>query len=422
MGLNRNAIVERRLLQIVIDRMNDEPVILLQGPRTVGKSTLLRQLAEQFKAELIDLDDLATREAVAADPATFLAGSAPVFIDEYQHVPSVLDAIKAELNRDGRPGRFVLTGSARHESLPTVAQALTGRLHRLSVLPLSQGELEGVREHFLVSLFKDPDGFIAGPTSEASRMDYIERLLLGGFPAVLARSSTEARNRWFDDYVRLTLERDVLALSRVEQAAALPRLLGKLAGQTAQVLNVARAASDLKLNERTTDGYIRLLEAVFLLQRLPAWGTTLTARSSNRPKIHILDSGLAARLLRLSADKLGRRHPTALTELGHLLETFIVGELCKQASWMDGIAVLGHWRTHDGDEIDLVIERDDGTVVAFEIKASSRVSGESLRGLRKLRDIYGEAFTAGITLYMGNRSYTHEDRLHVMPMDRIWAP
>lgn len=417
----RSGIVSRRLLPLVAERMSDEPVVLLQGPRTVGKSTLLRALAAGRGAEVLDLDDLATREAVAADPGLFVGGAMPVFIDEYQHVPLVLDAIKAELNRDGRPGRFVLTGSARHESLPRVAQALTGRLHRLPVLPLSEGELLGVQEHFVESLFADAHGFVAGATSNTSRLGYIERITRGGFPSAIARTSIEARNRWFDDYLRLTIERDVAELSRIEQAAVLPQLLERLAGQTGQVLNVARIASDLELNERTTDSYLRLLEAVFLVQRLPAWGTTLTRRATAKPKIHVLDSGVAARLLRLTAQKLDLRQPTALTELGHLLETFAVGELCKQVSWLDGIAGAGHWRTHDGDEVDLVIERDDGAVIAFEVKAGSRVPGESLAGMRKIRDAYGEAFLAGVALYLGSRSYTHEDRLHIMPVDRIWG-
>lgn len=333
----------------------------------------------------------------------------------------MLDAIKAELNRDGRPGRFVITGSARHESLPRVAQALTGRLHRLPVLPLSEGELLGVDEHFVESLFDDAHGFVAGTTSTTSRLGYIERVTRGGFPSAIMRISIEARNRWFGDYLRLTIERDVAELSKIEQAAALPRLLERLAGQTGQVLNVARIASDLKLNERTTDSYLRLLEAVFLVQRLPAWGTTLSKRATAKPKIHVLDSGVAARLLRLTAQKLELLQPTVLTELGHLLETFVVGELCKQVSWLDGIAGVGHWRTNDGDEVDLVIERDDGAILAFEVKAGSRVPGESLAGMRKIRDAYGEAFLAGVALYLGNRSYTHEDRLHVMPVDRIWG-
>ncbi|WP_084010522.1 AAA family ATPase [Pseudofrankia sp. DC12] len=179
--------------------MVDEPVILLQGPRAVGKSTLLRELAAAVGAEVIDLDDLAVRDAVGRDPGLFVGGDRPTFIDEYQRAPIVLEAIKAELNRDSRPGRFVLTGSARHESLPTVAQALTGRLHRLPVYPLSQGEIGQVHERLLDNLFADATSVVrAGAPSSATRADYISRVVAGGFPLALARGSATARNRWFD--------------------------------------------------------------------------------------------------------------------------------------------------------------------------------------------------------------------------------
>jgi predicted AAA+ superfamily ATPase len=413
------GLVHRRLTQVALERFEDEPVLLLQGPRSVGKSTLLRQLADRLGAAVVDLDDVATRDAVAADPVTFVARPGVVGIDEYQHVPLVLDAIKAELNRDGRPGRFILTGSARHETLPVAAQTLTGRLHRLPVYPLSQGEISGVEEHFLASVL---DGNVPTPRpSPTGRDDYIERIVAGGFPIPLSRPPGSRRARWIDDYVRLTLERDVQELARIEQAAALPRLLERLAGQTAQVLNVAQAASRLNMNERTADSYVRLLEAVFLIQRLPAWGTTLTARAGARPKVHVLDSGIAARLLRLTSEKLARRDPTALTELGHLLETFVVGELLKQASWLEGIAGTGHWRTRDGDEVDLVIERDDGAVVAFEVKASQRVGRRELAPLRKLRDAAGSSFLVGIALHLGPHSYVVDDRLHVIPVDTLWS-
>src|SRR6185369_13260530 len=317
--------------------MVDEPVILVQGPRAVGKSTLLRELAAAARAEVIDLDDLAVRDAVGRDPGLFVSGDGPVFIDEYQRAPVVLEAIKAELNRDSRPGRFVLTGSARHESLPTVAQALTGRLHRLPVYPLSQGEIGRVHERLLDGLFADATAVVrGGASSRTTRADYIARVVAGGFPLALARGSAAARNRWFDDYVRLSLERDVQELSKIRQAAA----------------------------------YLRLLDAVFLLYLLPAWGTSLSARSTKSPKLHLLDSGVAARLLRLGEDKLAARSAAALTEFGHLLETFVVTELLKQASWADWVAGVGHWRTTPGDEeVDLVVEREDGMIVAFEVKA-----------------------------------------------------
>ena len=405
----------------MLGRMRDEPVVLLEGPRSVGKSTVLQAIARQLDGEVLDLDDIATREAVLTDPATMVAGSGLVCVDEYQRAPIVLDAIKAELNRSSRPGRFVLTGSARHESLPVAAQALTGRLHRMTLYPLSQSELEGVGVNLLALLFGEPSTAMAGRPSTTTREEYTERIARGGFPLALARSSAAARHRWFDDYVRLTLERDVRELSRVRQARDLPSLLERLAGQSAQVLNISSAAESTGLDVNTARDYIRLLQAVFLIHQLPAWGKTLTSRSSATPKVHVLDSGVATRLLRLTPEKLARRDSTSLTEFGHLLETFVVGELMKDASWMEGITGIGHWRTYDGDEVDLVVERDDGAVIGFEVKAAARVPGEDFRALRKLRDAVGESFIAGVVLYTGARSYTYEGRLHAMPIDRLWT-
>lgn len=414
--------IVRRLLSVVESRMADEPVLLLQGPRTVGKSRLLTSLAARCHGELVDLDDLAARNAAVADPAFIVQGRGPILIDEYQHVPELLDAIKAELNRDSRPGRFVLAGSTRHDALPAAAQALTGRLHRIEVLPFSQGELGGIGEHLLDDLFRQPTSLAVSGRSSEPRDGYIERIVRGGFPLALARTREAARGRWFDDYVELTLERDVGELASLRRRAMLPRFMERLAGQTAQVLNVRAAAEATGLDWNTGDLYLKLLESVFLVLRLPAWGTTLRARATSKPKIHVLDSGVAARLLRLTPERLAGRDPAALTELGHLLETFVVGEIRKQASWTEGIAGVGHWRTSDGDEVDLVVERDDGSVVALEVKASSRVTGRDLKSLEKLRDAVGPRFVAGAALYLGERSYTASERIHVLPVDRIWAP
>lgn len=209
-------------------------------------------------------------------------------------------------------------------------------------------------------------------------------------------------------------------LARVRQAHTLPSVLERLAGQTAQVLNGAQLAAGLGIDEKTVRDYVRLLESVFLIRSLPAWDRTLTKRTTVRPKAHLLDSGAAARLLRLTSEKLARRDPSVLTQFGHLLEPFVVGEILGHASWMDGIATTGHWRTRDGVEVDLVIEADDGRIVAFEVKAAARVVGDDFRGLRQLRERLGGGFTAGVVLYTGSRSYTYDDRLHVMPIDRLW--
>jgi uncharacterized protein len=217
------------------------------------------------------------------------------------------------------------------------------------------------------------------------------------------------------------LERDVRELSKRRRHEQLPTLLHRLAAQTAGVLNITKAASEARLDRTTAADYVKLLEAVFLIMRLPAWGTTVRARATSAPKIHVVDAGLAAHLLRLTPAKLARRDAPSMSQFGHLLETFVVGELVRQASWLQEVAAHGHWRTYDGDEIDLVLERDDGGILAFEVKTSGQVAGRDMRHLRKLRDALGERFLVGVALYTGTRAYSVDDRLHVIPIDRLWA-
>ncbi|MDE0578486.1 MAG: DUF4143 domain-containing protein [bacterium] len=232
--------------------------------------------------------------------------------------------------------------------------------------------------------------------------------------------SGEARNRWFDDYVRVSLARDVLDLAKVRQGALLPELLRRLAGQTAQVLNMAAAGRAAGLEPRTAETYTKLLEDLFLVRRLHAWGRTLRARSAASPKIHVVDAGVAARLLRLTPKRLANLDPAALSEFGHLLETFVVGELIKQVSWSSGISNIGHWRTHDGHEVDFIVEHEDGMVTAFEVKAASRVSAKDSRGLRALRNSLGDAFNSGIILTTGELAYRLDDDIIVVPIERLW--
>lgn len=418
-----DGFVPRRISDLLAEQVQIEPVIALHGPRSVGKSTVLRGFAEAVGASVIDLDDVEVREAVQGNLAATVRAGAPVCIDEYQRVPDVLDALKARLNREGSlPGTAVITGSTRQDALPATAQALTGRLHSLVIWPLSQGELAGVRENLLEALSGDVDAVVQSvPTSATTRSEYVERVCSGGMPLALRRSGA-ARSRWFDDFVRASVERDAVELSRIRERQALADLLGFMAAQTGQLLNVTAAAEKIGVSRPTAESHVRLLEDLFLIVRLSAWGKTLRSRVSVKPKVHVVDSGLAARLLRLAPDRLTGVDPTSLTEFGHLLETFAVGELRKQASWLAEPVTLGHWRTSDGAEVDLVVEYDDGRVVAFEVKASERAPGKDFRGLAQLRDLLGERFIGGVMLTTGTRSYTYEERLHVMPIDRLWTP
>src|ERR1700733_13622304 len=252
------GLAERRLVDVAEARFAEEPVLVLNGPRTVGKSTLLGQLAARLGRPVIDCDDPATRSAVRADPGRFVEWDKPVLIDEYQHVPEILDAIKAQLNRDLRPGRYVLAGSTRYAAIPAAAEALTGRGDIIPVLPLTQGEVDGIRETFVARLLDGDGDGVAGPPREAAaatRDEYARRSTAGGMPVALRRPPGSSRSRWFANYVDLVVDKDVMDISRVRQREVMPRLLGQLAARSGQVLNITPVAGAIGLERSTAENY-----------------------------------------------------------------------------------------------------------------------------------------------------------------------
>lgn len=417
-------LITRYLQPVLAELLADEPVVVLTGARTVGKSTLLAACADARDVQVLDLDDLPTRRAVAADPELFVAADrpSPVCIDEFQHVPQLLDAIKAELNKDLQAGRFLLTGSTRYGSIPAAGQSLTGRAHVVTMWPLSQGEVAGTEGNALDMLVSDPAALVSSVPAAATRADYERIVLAGGFPLALARQPGRSRDRWFRDFVTLVVERDVMEIRKVRQRQVLPQVLRRLAEQTGQVVNVANVADDVGLDATTVKDYLGLLEAVFLIHRLEPFTRSAANRAIRSAKVHAVDTGLASHLIGLTEQKLSGRQPTALTQFGHLVETFAVNELMKQAGWARQEVRFSHFRTRDHQEVDLVIETAAGSVAAIEVKASGTVTDRDFSGLRLLRDRLGDAFVGGAIVNLGQRSYTHEEGLHVLPLERLWAP
>jgi len=414
-------LADRRLTAVVENRIQEEPVLVLHGPRTVGKSTLLAEVAARTGRRVIDCDDPATRAAVRADPGRFVAGPELVLIDEYQHVPELLDAIKSELNVDLRPGRYVLAGSTHYSTLPEAGQALTGRVDIVDVLPLAQLEIDGSTKDSLLHRLLEGETSFDLPESTTSRKEYAERVCAGGLPVALRRPPGKSRSRWFANYVELVLARDVVELSRIRQREMLPRLLHQAAARSGQVLNIAGLARAIGMEATTAENYLKLLEAVFLIQRLPAWGTTLGSRNIRTPKVHLVDTGVMASLLALTPEKIAAADPAALTEYGHLLETFAVGEILKHVAWWDGPVSAGYFRTHAGEEVDLVLERNDGRVFAFEFKAGSRIHADDVGGIRSLRARIPDRLALAVVFYTGSLAYAYEDGTLVLPLDALWT-
>ena len=412
--------IKRGILPIIEDRMKVEPVIILEGPRSVGKSTILAEIAKKNKMEVLDLDDSQFRDAFNRDIQHFIPKSGLVLIDEYQKANELLSYIKSEFNKKTTPGRYILTGSLRNEALPSGMEKLTGRVHRIVVNPFTQREIESRKENLIDKVFQDPEFLVSRVPSKTSREDYVERILRGGMPLAYERFDAKSRNRWFADYLHRTLQQDVREISKIRQVEMLPRLLNKLAAQSGQILNITKASQSLNLEKSTGENYAKLLESVFLIKRLPAWGTTLQSRITTTPKLHINDSGLLGYLLRFSQAKLKTKDATTQTEFGHVLETFAYGEISRQVELSDEVHLFGHWRTRDDVEVDLVIENTSGEVIAFEIKAAAGTDKTDFVGLRKLRAAVGSQFIGGYVLNLGPRSYTYEDRLHCISLDRLW--
>jgi predicted AAA+ superfamily ATPase len=391
--------------------MNDTPVVLIVGARQVGKTTLAKQLvADDVRFRTLDV--AATREAARSDPDGFVSGGGTVVIDEVQRVPELLLAIKAAVDRDRRPGAFILTGSADVMAIPAVADSLAGRIEIHALRPLAVAELAGERRSFLDVLH---DGDPSGGTTARSHL--IDMLLRGGFPDARARSARR-RDAWFADYVETVIQREVTAIADIQYADQLPRLLRLLAHSAPGMLNISGISSDLGMPRSTVDRYLAILRQVFLVQLLPAWHANIGSRQVKSPRTLLCDPGLQAHLLGLDEQSFDERHPE---RLGSLLETMVGCELLAHQGWSSGDYDVLWWRTGRGTEVDFVIERRGGTVMGIEVKASSTVRATDVRGLRQLRDATGERFRRGVILYGGSDVLSFGDRLEAWPLAAMWG-
>jgi hypothetical protein len=346
-------------------------------------------------------------------------GDEPRLIDEVQRAGDpLIRAIKAEVDNTPTPGRYVLAGSTRFLSTPSLSESLAGRGAVIDVWPFSQGEFEGKFESFIDLAFERLDSLSKIAPSQTDRKNYFQRICRGGFPAPARMTSARARRTWFRSYVQAIAERDIREMSKVNEPSMITALLSHLASITAQEHNSANTSSKTGLHRTTINRYLELLEAVFLIHRLPVWSRNLTSRVIRHPKLHLTDTGLAAALLGISAESLAK--PVAPAR-GPLIETFIVNELAKQATWSETSVRLHHWRISGGAEVDLVLERDDGQVIGVESKARDTVTNEDFRGLTALRDLLGEQFTQGIVLHTGQQgAIGFGDRLLSLPIAALW--
>ena len=408
-----NAAITRHVQRRIATALSDTRVVLVIGPRQAGKTTLARLYANSSRPYLT-LDDPATLAAARADPSGFVRGLSSAVIDEVQRAPDLLLAIKESVDKDQAPGRFLLTGSTNLMALPIVADSLAGRLEVITLLPFAQAELVGTKGDLLERLF-DGDGLPAVTTPVVGDA-LMERVLKGGYPEALRRTSDSRRQAWLEDYVALILDRDVREIANIDQLDRMPRLLDVLAAHAGQLVNHSSYGAALGLTAPTAQKYAGILERLFLTRLVPPWSSNAVSRLTKTPKLHFLDTGLLAALRDTNVARLQKDR----TAYGPLLENFVVSEVLKLTTWSDRRLRISHFRTKEQDEVDLVIEDRRGRVIGIEVKASATVRSQDLRGLRQLQEAVGDKFVHGLVLHDHDRITPFDERLHAGPVSLLW--
>lgn len=409
--------IHRHITERLQQALADTPVVLVNGARQTGKSTLAQspELTSPGR-QYLTFDDPGALAAAKRDPNGFIAGlNVQVTLDEVQHVPELFPALKMAVDRNRAPGKFLLTGSANVMLLPKLSESLAGRMEILTLWPFSQGEIAGVREDFVDQLFSRQ---IVWPTRKNVRRDELfEKVLAGGYPQVIARNSAARRKAWLQSYLMTILQRDIRELANISDLTAVPRLLSVAAARAGGLLNFADLSRTLALPQTTLKRYFALLEATFLVQLLRPWSGNLGQRVIQTPKIYLNDTGLLAHLLDLTLNRLEVDAGLA----GGVLENFVLMELRKQATWTEHQPQFFYWRTVTGQEVDIVLENSAGQLVGVEVKASATLGTNDVRGLQALANTVGKRWIRGVVLYTGTDVIPFGGNLHGVPLSLLWS-
>lgn len=411
------SVIHRSITPLLLDALQDNPVVLLNGARQSGKSTLVQWLAEnKHRAHYLTLDDASVLSAVHSNPSGFLAGfDDALIIDEVQRAPELFLAIKSRVDKNRTRGRFLLTGSANVLLLPKLSESLAGRMEILTLHPFSQSELEGTKGSFIDRVFAE---LLLRPVSKPlSQSHLLDTIITGGFPEVQQRDALQRRNTWFSSYLTTILQRDIRDIANIEGLTALPRLLSLLATRSGSLLNFAELSNSSAIPQTTLKRYMALLETTFLIQAAPSWSKNLSKRLIKTPKLYLTDTGLMTYLLGTDAKRIKSDGAT----LGKVVETFVLNELVRLISWSKVKPRLFHFRTQAGQEIDFLLERRDGAVVCIEVKSSSTIEATAFKAMQQLAGELKKQFLRGIVLYTGQEVIPFGKNLFALPIQSLFA-
>lgn len=413
-------IITRQIENQILASLKSFPVVYINGPRQAGKTTLVHTLlAEKFPAKFITFDDVLERSAVMRNPYIYIKESGtPLIIDEVQMAPDMFRSLKKlvdeqrlkALENGVANGNYLLTGSANLLAIPELANAMVGRMATLTLLPFSVSEILGKKPHFLEKCFNKDFSEISNKsisiTDAMQKATYPE---LASMPENMIFS-------WFRNYIqKITLE-DPRHLYNLEKAEYMPALLQALAARAGSLINDADIGRDIGLNAVTTRQYRSLLEQTFITNTLKPWHRNITKRLVKSHKLYFQDVMLLCHILRSTPAELAKNQPGCF---GHVLENFVLSEICK-ANYATGEKFeISFYRTNDGREVDFVLEYQQ-KIIAIEVKYTESITEKHLSGLRELQQITQKDFHVGIILCNTQRVIAYDDNIYLVPLSALW--
>jgi predicted AAA+ superfamily ATPase len=392
---------------------------LVTGARQVGKSTLVEELyGEQYRSFVFDpVQDL---YGVKSDPDLFLRNNPPpLILDEIQYLPELVPAVKRYVDRERRPGMYLITGSQQWHVMRHLAESLAGRVAMIELPGFSLQESADVDgpcwlNDWLDSVVTGLDqGLQALRRHSCSQRPVTETIWCGGFPEVQSLRE-EVIPGWMQGYVSTYLQRDVRTLLEIRDESQLATFLALCAALTAQECNYSQLGRDIGLSSPTAKRWIGLLRGTYQWLEVPAYSSNHIRRLSGKPKGYLSDTGLACYLLRLSSPRAVQGHPA----FGALFETLVVTECWKQLQQQPLVPSLYHYRQHSGTEVDLIIEKD-GLLFPVEIKAASHVRPIDARSIHVFQEKVGAAAQPGLITYAGPDILQLSDSCAAAPFDLL---
>lgn len=394
-------------------------VIEIAGARQCGKTTLAKELSRPGTIYRT-LDDVTLLESALDDPHGFVHHDDELMIiDEIQKALILLQAIKKDVDENQLQGRFLLTGSANIQALPNVNESLAGRIKKIRLRPLAQGEIQGTLPNFLHYAFTQK--FPKQYTSD-NKDSYISIALRGGYPEPLRLKETKDSYGWYMAYVNSLIEHDLKDIINIKRQDAMKELLAVLAAWSSKAMDVSAIGSGLSLTRQTITTYINALEVLYLIEKLPVWPKTDYDRVSKQDKIFMTDTGLMSAILNWRFDKVRLDGD----QNGKLIETFVFTQLLAHIEALEFQSErysIYHYRDREKREVDFIIENEDGDILGIEVKAGSSVASDSFKHLKWFRDnMSADKNFVGIVLYTGDQLASFGAGMWAVPINILWAP